>query len=65
MKTVESLDGWRKFCDNSSGNCFEFKHIDAETVGVRNSRQPGLVLYGNPDEWSAFVAGAKNGAFDA
>ena len=34
-------------------------------VAVRDSRTPeGPVLFFTPDEWSAFVAGAKDGEFD-
>jgi Domain of unknown function (DUF397) len=34
------------------------------TVGVRNSRIPGEVVWFTREEWEAFVAGAKDGEFD-
>ncbi len=34
-------------------------------IGVRNSRDPrGPVLRFTPDEWRAFLGGARNGEFD-
>lgn len=65
-KTPETMDGWRKssLCDNSSGNCVEVKRRDDRTVSVRRSSRPGFEITYSPDEWSAFIAGAKNGEFD-
>jgi len=35
-------------------------------IGVRNSRDPGgLVLRFTPDEWHAFIGGARKGEFDS
>jgi hypothetical protein len=36
------------------------------TIGLRNSRDPeGPVLQFTPDEWHAFLGGARNGEFDS
>lgn len=63
MKTPETMDGWRKYCDNSSGNCVETLRREDGTVGIRNSRQPGLVLNFSGDEWHAFLGGLAGGEF--
>ena len=49
----------------ANGNCVEVANLSDETVGVRNSRDPeGPVLRFTPDEWHAFLGGARNGEFD-
>ena len=49
----------------SNGNCVEVADLPGRAVGVRNSRDPeGAVLRFTPDEWRAFVGGARNGEFD-
>lgn len=55
MKTEVTTDGWRKYCDNSSGNCVETLEREDGTVGIRNSRQPGLVLTFDASEWDVFT----------
>ena len=50
----------------SNGNCVEVADLPGQTVGVRNSRDPlGPVLRFTPDEWKAFMGGARNGEFDS
>jgi Domain of unknown function (DUF397) len=50
----------------ANGNCVEVAHLSEGGVGVRNSRDPsGPVLRFTPEEWRAFIAGARNGEFDA
>jgi Domain of unknown function (DUF397) len=47
-----------------SGNSVEVAFVDG-AVAVRDSRQPdGPVLVFTPEEWDAFVGGAKDGEFD-
>lgn len=47
-------------CDN----CVEVAYVDGH-YGVRDSKNPtGPVLVFDRDEWTAFVAGAKDGEFD-
>jgi hypothetical protein len=49
----------------SNGNCVEVADLPGRTIGLRNSRDPeGLVLRFTPDEWTAFLGGARNGEFD-
>jgi len=50
----------------ANGNCVEVADLPEGGIGVRNSRDPGgPVLRFTPDEWHAFVGGARNGEFDA
>jgi hypothetical protein len=61
-----STPAWTK-SSRSTGNgaCVEVKSPVAESVLVRDSKDPqGPVLTFSPREWSAFVAGVDRGAFD-
>jgi hypothetical protein len=50
----------------SNGNCVEVASLPDGGVGVRNSRDAaGPVLRFTPDEWHAFLGGARNGEFDS
>lgn len=48
------------FCE--SNTCVEVERGD--TVQVRNSANPDVVVSFSREEWAAFVAGMKNGEFD-
>jgi hypothetical protein len=49
----------------SNGNCVEVANLPGDQIGVRNSRDSeGPVLRFTPDEWHAFLGGARNGEFD-
>jgi hypothetical protein len=49
----------------SNGNCVEVASLPDGQIGVRNSRDSkGAVLRFTPDEWHAFLGGARNGEFD-
>jgi hypothetical protein len=49
----------------ANGNCVEVSDLPGGDVGVRNSRDTsGPVLRFTPDEWHAFIGGARNGEFD-
>ena len=49
----------------SNGNCVEVAHLPGGHIGVRDSKDPeGAVLRFTPDEWNAFLGGARNGEFD-
>jgi hypothetical protein len=57
---------WRTSARTGSNydNCVEVAFVDG-AVAVRDSKQPdGPVLVFTPDEWDAFVGGAKDGEFD-
>ena len=50
----------------SNGNCVEVANLSGGQIGVRNSRDSeGPVLRFTPDEWHAFLGGARNGEFDS
>jgi hypothetical protein len=50
----------------SNGNCVEVANLPGGQIGVRNSRDSeGAVLRFTPDEWHAFLGGARNGEFDS
>jgi hypothetical protein len=49
----------------ANGNCVEVASLPAGEIGVRDSKDPeGPVLRFTPDEWHAFLGGARNGEFD-
>jgi hypothetical protein len=50
----------------SNGNCVEVASLSHGEIGVRDSKDPkGPVLRFTPDEWHAFLGGARNGEFDS
>ncbi len=50
----------------ANGNCVEVADLPDGGIGVRNSRDPGgLLLRFTPDEWHAFIGGARKGEFDS
>ncbi|GAA0954331.1 hypothetical protein GCM10009560_78190 [Nonomuraea longicatena] len=58
---------WRKsrFCNGNSA-CVEFARLADGNVALRDSKQQdGPVLVFTPEEWTAFVAGVRDGEFDA
>lgn len=60
-----SRAAWHKSSRSSgNGNCVEVAILD-DAVAVRDTKdRSGPVLVFTPAEWSAFVAGAKDGEFD-
>lgn len=58
---------WRKSTRSGGGNdsnCIEVADLGT-AVAVRDSKHPtGPVLIFTPDEWHAFLDGAKDGEFD-
>jgi hypothetical protein len=64
MDTTEDSIQWRKSSRCETGTCVEMAHIDG-TVAIRDSKDSaGAVLIFSPEEWTAFVAGVRNGEFD-
>jgi hypothetical protein len=50
----------------SNGNCVEVASLPGAGIGVRDSKDAeGPVLRFTPDEWRAFLGGARNGEFDS
>ena len=67
MPAAELAATWRKSVRSGpqGGNCVEVAHLSDGQVAMRNSRFPdGPALVFTPDEWDAFVGGAKDGEFD-
>jgi hypothetical protein len=62
--STDSWFRWRKSRHSQTGSCLEVR-LDDGRIQVRDSKDPGgAVLTFTPDEWVAFVAGAKDGEFD-
>jgi hypothetical protein len=57
---------WIRSTKCDGGTCVEVALVGTvePTVGVRNSRVPGEVVWFDREEWSAFLAGVKAGDFD-
>jgi hypothetical protein len=50
---------------NPSGNCVEVGRLDADSVALRDSKNPGGPVHVfTRSEWGAFITGAKTGRFD-
>jgi hypothetical protein len=50
----------------SNSNCVEVANLPDGQVGVRHSKHTdGPVLRFTPDEWQAFLGGARNREFDS
>lgn len=54
---------WQRPSKCGTSQCVEVAFVDGDTIQVRNSADPGVVLTYTRAEWDAFVAGAKNGEF--
>lgn len=66
MKNLSDFSGaiWRKSAYSMNGECVEVATID-KLVGVRDSKdRGGPVLVFGFGEWTAFLAGARDGQFD-
>lgn len=60
-----AMTGWVKSTFCNLGDCVEVRTFDGGWVHLRDSKHPDRVpLVFTPGEWSAFVAGVRNGEFD-
>ena len=68
MTTADDLARatWRKSArSGGNGNCVEVAFLDSGQVAVRDSKdRQGPALVFRPDEWDAFIGGARDGEFD-
>jgi hypothetical protein len=69
---VNSADVNRAFWCKSSfsnlnGSCVEIARLRSDRIGVRDTKDNGTgpVLIFTGPEWTAFIAGAKEGQFDS
>ena len=66
MNTDEARVTWKKSTrSNGSGDCVEVAQLQDGRRLVRDSKNPdGAILTFTPNEWRAFLDGAKDGEFD-
>lgn len=56
---------WRKSSLSERDGCVEARLLEEGDVSVRDSKdRNGPILTFTPDEWTTFLARARNGAFD-
>jgi hypothetical protein len=58
---------WRKssYSSGNGGQCVEVARNLADVVAVRDSKNPdGPALVLTPEQWLAFLSGARDGEFD-
>lgn len=55
---------WRKSSHSQSGACVELAVFPDGTIGVRDSKNPGLRLSLSTHAWTTFLTGARGGHFD-
>ena len=49
----------------ANGNCVEVAELPGDSVGIRDSRDPGGPVLGfTRAEWAAFLCGARRGELD-
>lgn len=63
----DSAGEWRKSSRSyGSGQCVQVAAPSGNRINVRDSKNAhGAILTFNSIEWSAFVAGVRNGRFDS
>lgn len=65
MNGPESTAWIKATASNSGNNCVEMRRNASGQVEVRNSKRPDAgTLKFTPEEWAAWLDGAKNSEFD-
>jgi Domain of unknown function (DUF397) len=54
---------WRTATKSAAGNCVQVARRGS-TIMIADSKNPGTFLSYTPQEWDAFLDGAKKGEFD-
>lgn len=62
MDTTEGSIQWRRSSRCETGACVEVARING-MIAIRDSKDAAILIF-SPDEWSAFVAGVRDGEFD-
>lgn len=63
---ADAVSPWTKSSlSHANGNCVEIADLPGGLVGMRDSKNiTGPVLDFPPEEWQAFLGGARNGEFN-
>jgi Domain of unknown function (DUF397) len=62
---MNDLSWTKSSLSHANGNCVEVADLPDGQVGMRDSKDvSGPVLLFSPEEWHAFLHGARNGEFD-
>lgn len=65
MPACDAETSWMTSSFSGGGNCVAVARLGDDRVGVRNSREPATPPHVfTRHEWTAFLAGVKNGDFD-
>lgn len=60
-----SLDDYRKSSFSANGSCVEVRLLSDGHIALRDSKDTSLPPHHfTPHEWTAFLAGVRNGEFD-
>ena len=60
-----SMSEFKKSSYSANGSCVEVCQLPDGTVALRDSKDTSLQpFHFTPDEWSAFLAGVRDGEFD-
>lgn len=64
---IATASWYKSSASSYNGNCVEISHLQGGRVAVRDTKDStsGPALIFTRSEWDAFLAGAKNGEFDA
>lgn len=65
MSKPEVVIPWFNASSNNGSTCLDVRKLSDGTIQIRNSTQPdGAIIDYTPEEFGAFLQGAKNGVFD-